>query len=880
MQRKLATFAAGLLAGSFLTSPVLAQDAGSAAQAESEMDENVIIVTATLRASDVQDIPIAVTAVTPQELQRQGITNIQTLSTVAPSFNIQSSQTESQGTSIRIRGIGTTGNNIGLESAVGVFIDGVYQSRPGIALGELVDVQQVEILRGPQGTLFGRNTTAGAVVVRNNPPDLNEFGGFVQASYGNYDFMNVQGAINAPVGETLGVRLTGAYRKRDGFLIDASGNDVNDKDRYMIRGQALWEPTPDISLRIIGDYQKADELCCDAITLSPGANYTAPFVAAAYPNGFVAPFLPAATGQVSLPSIKKNQLFGNSEMFVNGNEQWGISGELSWDFGPAELTTLVAYRDFHAKSIQDDFQGVQVYSVAGVTEDNLPPTFDDIMTFTAEARLQGSAFDDVLDWLVGVYYADEKIVEEASLTLGPDFQAYVGQANFGSVLGALAPAYLGLVAQSGAYLNSVLAGSPNPGIFSTPISADNSYGYNHYEQKGESFSVFTHNIINITDTFNLTLGARYVDDRKDGSYDQLAASNPACLAGLTLAGTPQADAFAALQPILGSTVAGALALPALNGPAAFINCFPFAAPALGVSFLPKEFDLTFKDDEFIYTAQIGWEPNPDLLAYAGFTHGYKAGGFNLDSTAAASGGDPRFQSEEIDSYEVGLKATILNGRGRANFAIFYNELANFQVLEFTGTQFQTFNVDDVTAKGVEAELFAAWTPHLSNSFSVTYTDAKYGSNCDARYTAAGGPNPALELCGTSLTNAPKVVGVWGMTYDGPISSDTGWNLLANVNVRYETERRTSTKGLLSSGGVITGPVAFDMQDANVKVNARLGISSPDKSFAIELWGRNIFNEITRGITFNTPLTGSGLATGRSAFIDDPRTYGITARKRF
>lgn len=878
MGRKLATFAAGLLAGSFLTAPAMAQDAGD--QAEPTVRDNVIIVTATRRASDVQDIPIAVTAVTPQELQRQGITNIQTLSTVAPSFNIQSSQTESQGTSIRIRGIGTTGNNIGLESAVGVFIDGVYQSRPGIALGELVDVQQVEILRGPQGTLFGRNTTAGAVVVRNNPPDLNEFGGFVQASYGNYDFMNVQAAVNAPVGETFGVRVTGAYRKRDGFLIDASGNDVNDKDRYMLRGQALWEPTSDISLRIIADYQKADELCCDAITLSPGANYTPAFAAAANPNGYVAPFLPATTGQVSLPSIKSSQLFGNSNKFVNGNEQWGISGELTWDFGPAELTTLVAYRDFHAESIQDDFQGVQVYSVAGVTEDNLPPTFDDIKTFTAEARLQGTAFDDMLDWLVGVYYADEKIVEEASLTLGPDFQAFVGQANFGGALGALAPAYLGLVAQSGAYINSVLAGAPNPAIFATPISSDNAFGYNRYEQKGESFSVFTHNIINVTEDFNITLGARYVDDKKDGSYDQLAASNPACLAGLTLAGTPQATAFSLLSPILGTDLAGALSLPALNGPAAFIGCFPFAAPALGVSFLPKEYDLTFKDDEFIYTAQLGWEPNPDVLAYAGFTHGYKAGGFNLDSTSAASGGDPRFQSEKIDAYEVGIKTTLLGGRGRANFALFYNELANFQVLEFTGTQFQTFNVDDVTAKGIEAELFAQWTPHLNNSLSVTYTDAKYGSNCDARYVAAGGPNPALELCGTQLTNAPKVVGVWGMTYDGPISSDTGWNLLANVNVRYESSRRTSTKGLLSAGGVITGPVAFDVQDANVKVNARLGVSSPDKRVAIELWGRNLFNEITRGITFNTPLSGSGLATGRSAFIDDPRTYGITTRLTF
>ena len=870
-----ATLMAGICAGAIAV-PAYAQESDEGE--DPVVDENIIIVTATQRASDVQDIPIAVTAVTPAELERQGINNIQTLGSVAPSFNIQSSQTESQGTSIRIRGIGTTGNNIGLESAVGVFIDGVYQSRPGVALGELVDVQQVEILRGPQGTLFGRNTTAGALVVRNVPPDLNDFGGFVKASYGNYDFINVQGAVNAPiVPGTVGARISGAYRQRDGFLVNALGEDVNDKDRYMVRGQLLFEPGDVLSLRLIADYQKSDEKCCDAITLNSSANYTPAFTAGAFPNGTVVDWQPAVTGQYNLPDIREDQLFSNSQTFRNGVEQWGVSGEVNLDLGGPQLTAIVGYRDFFATSVQDDFQAAQVYSVAGVTEDNLPPTYDDITTLTAELRVQGTA--GILDYLVGAYYADEDIVEEASLTLGPDFQAYVGQANFGGVLGPLAPAYLGLAAQSGAYLNSVLAGAPNPGIFATPISADNSNALNRYEQNGRSWSVFTHNIVQLTDAFSVTLGARYVDDKKDGSYDQLEANNPACLASLTLAGVPQATSFPLLSPILGPAIAGALTTPAANGPAAFINCFPFAAPALGVSFLPTEFDLTFEDNEFIYTAQAAFEPDPDLLFYGGFTHGYKAGGFNLDSTAAASGGDPRFDSEEIDAYELGVKATVFEGKGRANLALFYNEVANFQVLEFTGTQFQTFNVDSVTAKGAELELFSQWTPNFSNSLSISYTDATYGEDCDARYLAAGGPNPAIELCGTTLTNAPEVVAVGGMTYDGPIGG-SAWDFLANINVRYESDRRTSTKALLSSGGVITGPVAFDVQEANIKVNARVGVTLPGDRISVELWGNNLTNEITRGITFNTPLTGSGIATSRSAFIEDPRTYGVTVRGEF
>lgn len=868
MTRKFAAYAAGLMACSAFTAPAFAQDNDNTTSASND-DDNVIIVTATRRASDVQDIPIAVTAVTPKQLDNQGIVNIQTLGSVAPSFNIQSSQTESQGTSIRIRGVGTTGNNIGLESAVGVFIDGVYQSRPGIALGELVDVQQVEVLRGPQGTLFGRNTTAGALVVRNRAPDLNGFGGFAEATYGNYNFINVKGALNTPVSDSLGFRFTGAYRERDGLLINADGNEQNDRDRFMVRGQMLWEPNADVSLRIIGDYQESDERCCDSVTMNPPSGYTPAFVAAAFPNGFNQSFQPAATGQLRAASLRDGDLVSNANGFLNSVEQWGISGELVWDFGGTEFTALVAYRDFLGESIQDDFQGAQVYSVAGVTEDNLPPTFDEIKTFTAEARLQGNA--GPLDWLVGVYYADEDIVEEASLTLGPDFQSFVGQASFGNVLGPLAPAFLGLVAQSGAYLNSVFAGAPDPSIFATPISADNAFGYNRYSQQGESFSVFTHNIIAVSDTIDITFGLRYVDDKKDGQYNQLDANNPACLAGLTLAGTPQAVAFAELQPILGTAVAGALTNPALSGPGAFIGCFPFAAPALGVSFLPAEFDLTFEDDEFIYTGQIAWEPNPDLLAYASFTHGYKAGGFNLDSTAAASGGDPRFRSEEIDSYELGIKATLLDGRARANFAFFYNELADFQVLEFTGTQFQTFNVDDVTAKGFEAELFASWTPYISNSLAVTYTDAGYGDNCDATFIATNTPNLAAGLCGASLTNAPDLTVVAGMTYDGPISG-SDWNFLATGNLRYESDRRTSTRPFSAAGAA----VPFDVQDEHFKVNARIGVSTADDSLAIELWGRNLTNEITRGITFNTPLAGDS----RSAFIEEPRTYGVTVRSRF
>jgi len=495
--------------------------------------------------------------------------------------------------------------------------------------------------------------------------------------------------------------------------------------------------------------------------------------------------------------------------------------------------------------------------------------------------LQGTAFDDVLDWLVGVYYSDEKIVEEFALGLGPDFGTAIGP-GFGLPGFALqAAASAGSIFSNGV-LNPAAAGFAQGTFAQNPIAAQSAL--NRFDQKGESFSVFTHNIFNVTDTFSITLGARYVDDKKTASYNQLSTTGNACLASRAFFGGLQAaltadaingntaatDAIRArLLPVFGALGTGALLNPAVAGGGAQLNCFVFAAPAgTPASGLPVEFADVFTDDEFIYTAQLAWKPNPDLLIYGGFTHGYKAGGFNLDASAGVFGADPRFRSEEIDAYELGVKSTLLDGRARANIAFFYSEMADFQVLEFTGTQFQTFNVDDVSSKGVEVELFAQWNDYISNSFAYTYTDAKYGVNCNA---------PAsTPLCGFSLTNAPKHTGIFGMTYDGPINS-SDWSMLANVNVRYESDRRTATNPVDGAG-----LAPFDIQDANFKVNARIGFTTPDDRFTLEVWGRNLTNEITRSITTNTPLVGSSGAgtTSRMAFLEEPRTYGVTVRGKF
>jgi outer membrane receptor protein involved in Fe transport len=378
----------------------------------------------------------------------------------------------------------------------------------------------------------------------------------------------------------------------------------------------------------------------------------------------------------------------------------------------------------------------------------------------------------------------------------------------------------------------------------------------------------------VTDRLDLTVGLRYVEESKDGSFTQVDGEFDACLGTFnTLATSPD-------------TVPAALA-----GPAVALNCFVFAAPVFNEAnfgpffnafsgsgldaLLPQEFSDTFDDEELVYTIKLGYEITPDINIYGGFTHGFKSGGFNLDASAAAGGADPRFNSELVDAWEFGLKSTLFDGRARANVAVFHQDLEGFQVLEFTGVRFQTFNVGKAEASGIEVETEAQLTEALSANFNWTYSDARYPDDCDILDPTDPRFNPnAANLCGNSLTNAPENVIVAGATYEFDAG---GFNWFANGNLRYESDRRTSTQPTeLLSDVLLPG----DIQDANTKINLRVGVTSPDDRWTLELWGRNITDEITKNVTFNIPLRGGEGARARGQFTQDPATYGVTLRTRF
>ena len=522
--------------------------------------------------------------------------------------------------------------------------------------------------------------------------------------------------------------------------------------------------------------------------------------------------------------------------------QTGITAEVEFPLTDnTDLIYIGSYRDYEAAEAYDsDFSGIDIFNV-------LEGSNTEIATLTQEVRLQGSAMEDRLSWLVGGYYSDEDIKQNINFGLGEDYGELVGALFFAPTGGAF-----------GANPLTILSGGVDPSVVRTR---------NDYTQNSESWSIFTHNTFDLTDALSLTVGLRYSDESKEGSFSQSDVNNPLCPA------------------ILGAIGAGAVPGPLVTNVFG-LGCLAFVAPAdlpqaIGAPGnsplrlpLPLSFNETFEDDELIYTGKIGYDLTPDISTYASFTHGYKSGGFNLDSTAASGGGDPSFLSEEVDAYELGVKSKLFDGLMTLNVAAFFEDFTNFQVLEFTGAQFQTFNVPKAESRGVEIETVVRPTDNLTINGGLTLLEASYPDDCATAANAVRVQN----LCGFDLTNAPRTVGLLGGTYTGDFSANL--NFFLNGQLRYEGDRRTSTQGqLVPATAAAIGTTALnplDVQESTMKINLRAGIGSEEHGWGLEAWATNLTDEVTRGVTFNTVLRGSS----RSAFVQEPRMYGVTARKNF
>jgi outer membrane receptor protein involved in Fe transport len=900
--------AIALLGAGMALAPQAAFAQDSAAAAEEEVQpENVIIVTAQGRAQALADVPVAISAVNAETLLNSGANDIRQLNQVAPSLLVSSTGSEANG-SARIRGIGTVGDNPGLESSVPVFIDGVYRSRSGIGLNELGEIDRIEVQRGPQGTLGGRNSSAGLISIYSKKPEFN-FGATGEATYGNYDFFRLGGSITGPITENLAARLDGIYVKRDGFYDDPTNNtDINDRNRYFLRGQLLFEPTDALSIRIIGDYTFRDEKCCAATYVDNSVN---PFIGSL--NNPSTPLTPLSPNGNNIVNVLRdlgqnigafNQGYDRTvsvtrgRSFAGETKDYGISGQIDLDLGGATLTSITAYREYRSGQASDtDYGTVDILYRAESDE-----AYRQFHTFTQEVRLQGEAFGGTLDWLVGGFFANEKLTVRDNLRFGNQYGRFATcRIVSGGGLAALySPTSAGCLAARPAAF-----GAASPAIYAAFDVLDglNDRGstIDNYFQDGTNWALFTHNIVHITDRLDLTLGVRYTKDKKDFSAT-FGNDNTACTTVQGLVGSFLTTA--ALAPVAG----GLIGLSCQGNSTAELN---------NVSIRDDR-----KEDEWTGTAILSYKATDDLLLYASFARGYKAGGFNLDRSAlkapiptfASVGGaqalvrNLQFDPELVDSYEAGAK--YATGPFSLSVAAFRSDFSNFQLNTFNGTVFLVQNVNGcngdlvggptsdsdtsnatgscaasdvgygVRTQGVEIEAQMNPADNFAVAAGLTYARTKYRG--DLVGNSAGAPLDAAlrKLPGDNLSNAPEVVATGSVTWTPEIGT-SGLTGLFYIDGRLTSDFNT-------------GSDLFPQkeQDGFALFNARIGIRGPETKWSIEFWGQNIFDKDTAQVAFNSPFQAGTTAApfvdpqfpgGRqlfSQFLAEPRTYGITGRFNF
>ena len=836
---------------------VLSALCAGAAYAQDEVTSvDDLVVTAQKREQNMQDVPIVVTSLPEAALENAGVKDIKDMTVLTPGLTVTSTSNESS-TTARIRGVGTVGDNPGLESSVGVVIDGVYRPRNGVGFGDLGEMQRVEILKGPQGTLFGKNTSSGVINIITKAPDF-DFGWEFEGTGGNYDQMGASASVTGGIiGDVLAGRLYAAKRTRGGFYEVDTGDgprtneEDNDLDFWTVRGQLLFQPSDTFDLRFIWDMTERDENCCTAVQIRTGP--TSNFINA----------LSAGTG-VAIPADPFRRVTyanrGTEQRIDDGG--WSVEGNLDFESINATLTSITAMRSWEiVNGLDIDFSGADI-----AWRDDNGDNGVEFDQFSQELRLAGAT--DTFDWLIGAFYATEDLVRRDSYIYGSD---YSGFASFLlTATNVVSPARFGCFTNPVAFSAACLVTGLGQGA--TPVAGDGLT--DRYNQTSETMAFFTNNSWRPFEGLELTVGLRYTRDEKTATsiFNNTGANGAACGGALANQANPN---------------------PALRTPAAAVGliCLPWANPFFDGLVTYQEFE----DEDLSGTAKLAYRFNDNIMAYISYARGYKSGGFNLDriqsSNGLPSGGagvlpvaDTFFPAETVDSYEIGLKTTWMNGALLLNVTGFRQEYEDFQLNAFLGTSFTVQSIPGVTSEGIDAD-FMWFTPVEGLSFTggVTWADTTYDTFVAADLDRPSTFPPLSLLPGSRLSFAPE----WSTSLSGTFDRDIGDNLRVLISLSAKWMSDYNTKSDL---------LPFGEQEGYMLLNGRIGFGAPDKSWTVEFWGQNLTDEEYVQVAFNAPLQGTffqstvqpngtfynpALDTGTyDAFLGAPRTLGVTLRLKY
>jgi iron complex outermembrane receptor protein len=774
-----------------------------------------IVVTAQRRVETAQRAALAIDVVSTDALERAGATNVANLNAVAPSLNV--TQGGGATTSFFVRGVGNFTNNAYSDTAVAFNYDGVYIGRPSATGGTFFDLERIEVLKGPQGTLYGRNATGGAVNVLPARPRLDGNALNVSLGYGNYDRVEAEAAANLVIGADAAIRIAGRTQRWDGYNRD--GTDDNQSEGLLV--QLLVEPTPALTVRIAADYAHTGGRGPQAnyigtVNFAPGsaASATAP---ASYV--FVPANLRAREGLASGPAAAyfAGRVIGGSfnspaplaTPYLN-DQVWGLHGEASLDTGLGEFTLLTAYRE---TSIDDLFNGPSFRGALDRQDND---------QFSAELRLAGRRVGP-LDWLLGGYYFDENVIGRTSL-------------------------------------NQYIATSVQ-----------------QYDINTRSIAGFGRLTFHAGEAFRLTAAGRYTSDRKrmDGSAPTLVnictrpppPAGPGCFGGpSTPVGLTLQDIAAAIPPALLP-----LGFPTVPGPG---GARPFGSAGNILFFAPINVNQGLKNNKLTYRVAVEADIGPQSLAYVSYETGYRSGGFSL------SLGHETFRPETIRALTIGLKNRFFDNRVQLNLEAFHwryrdQQISHFGLDALGLNSYFTDNAGRSTIKGFDIDAQFKATPTTLLTASVQYLDSKLkeftyetprggtflppavGCPFTPTVDAAGRQVFRVECAGRPNFNSPRWSLDGGIQQELPIGAD--YKLLIATDARWRSNR----------------VIGFDFlpqqnSGSNFIADASLAFGPSDDAWALTLWGRNLTNELVPVLTqYNASIAGTLTST-----YAPPRTYGI------
>ena len=894
-----------------LAASAIGLTSGTAIAAEGAMLEE-IIVTATRREASLQDVAIPMTAVSGEALERRFAQDLRDLTSAAPNVQFEPVGIFQNSSSFFIRGQGTGDIESASESKVGVYIDGIYQARTSTGLSDMVDVRAVEILRGPQGTLFGRNTVAGAVQILHNEPEMNEFGASASVLGGTKGRLDVKGTVNIPmIDDKLAGRVALKSTRHDGWWTNPSvgGKDRGGVDRMTILPSLKWTPNDKLNVVVRGEWSKTR----DDTNMTQSHHYcrTDPFnlfTGGPSDNDLVIttqtlynlivlgqdPVTAAANaGKICAKPLEDQSVkeeFNATNTEDRGQhydlDVWGITVQADYDLDIGKITYIGNYRDTEEDIIFTiDVAPHDLFAGQRVTDHH---------QMSHELRF-ASDFSDTFDFVAGTYYFEQEYAMK--------------QSSWGML-----------------FTPNIVLNAPDPTVIT--FSNPSSYGGAQFSnQTNEAWALFAQANWHITDALTLTVGGRYSSETKEFKHCPVGAGNEALPPSFAkdaegcnnsqafvidptappIANPPGTEAGSitptpvwTLVPAIGFDTSGGVengCRPVLDPAGAPIFCNNRLAP-------PKK-----KWTDFTPMAGLTYQINDDMMAYFTWSRGFTAGGYNGRGGTESTIGP--FNPEEATNYEIGVKSDWFDNRLRANLTAFDTTVKEFQAAFIRpapgggGQETIQANLGSYETQGIEAEFTGLPTPELTVWLNLSYlkttrkdfcTDPDGPHGVEGVVPTVGGPNSAdAEICDTPTElrdaigafqgwntpvdasefsqrgRAPKFTVSAGLAYE--FNLDNLGKLMISGDLAYQSEQGISGSRIPEPDGVLqyNGDFITHKREAVTLFNASAVWRSPKERYEVAAYVKNIGNELRAQAVTNV----GGLLNFRVTNL--PRPYGLEIR---